>query len=579
MLFKGKDSQNVPDEGTQPGYYRQDDYYEDYSGRDLKGINPYDETGENQYDPYGSSGGNTYRADVNAGAAGGFEGSSSYNPYEAAGGPSPYNRYSQYGDPASQNARGAYGQGNLYGYQNGQGASGQFGNNDRYNGSVPYGSGGQYGGQAPYGNGGQYGGQAPYGNGGQYGGQVPYGSGGQYGGQPPYGNSGPYNGQGNYGGGRPAGSGSYGNGSPYGGANAYGGRRGGRGTPPPGGGAAGVPQPYRNKKKGHRGPLIALLVLLALLAAAAAFVFGNLGRIDRTKLKEVLTNAGVTADNGYTTYVLYGVDSRDGQLTKDCHSDMILVLALNKKTKELKMASVYRDTYLDNTNGEYRKATECYFYGGPERSVNMLNKNLDLDIQDYVSVNFQAVVQVIDLLGGIDLEITEEEMNYINGYCVETSQVTGVTYTPLTSAGYVHLDGVQAMAYTRIRYTEGWDYKRTERQRQVVMLAYKKAVEKGPVAMAQIAMTMLPNISTSMSTLEVMSLVASIGTYKIGDQTGFPFNSTAADLPDAGDCVVPVNLAANVSQLHEFLYGENGYQPSQTVQDISATISANTGIY
>ena len=306
--------------------------------------------------------------------------------------------------------------------------------------------------------------------------------------------------------------------------------------------------------------------------------FAALTRIDRNKLKELIVNSGITGKAGYTTLVFYGVDSRTGELTKDTHSDSIMICVLNRRSKEVRIASVYRDTYLDNTNGEYRKATECYFYGGPQRSINMLNKNLDLDIRDYVAVNFNAVIKAIDLVGGIDLEITEEERNYINGYCVETSQVTGVPYEDLYESGYVHLNGIQAMAYCRIRYTEGWDFKRTERQRTVLTLAYQKAMQKGPAAILSIVNTMLPSISTSMSNVEILELAAGIGSYKIGSQTGFPFNQASANL-SAGDCVVPVNLASNVTQLHEFLYDETGYVPSETVQAISSEIANATGIY
>ena len=335
-------------------------------------------------------------------------------------------------------------------------------------------------------------------------------------------------------------------------------------------------RPVRKKK--HRFGKFILELILVLILAAAVFVFANLGRIRHTKLGEILTNNGLISHSGYTNFVLYGVDSRTGQLTSDCHSDTIMILSLNRRTKQVKIVSVYRDTYLDNTNGEFRKATECYFYGGPERSINMLNKNLDLDIRDYVAVNFNAVVKVIDLLGGIDLEITDEEMNYINGYCVENQQVTGVSYTPLYSSGYVHLDGIQALAYCRIRYTEGWDFKRTERQRTVLTLVYQKAIRQGPAALLSIVNTMLPQIATSMDSVEIIAMATGIGSYKIGEQAGFPFDQTSANV-DAGDCVIPVNLANNVTQLHAFLFGDTAYVPSETVQSVSNEISARTGIY
>ena len=353
------------------------------------------------------------------------------------------------------------------------------------------------------------------------------------------------------------------------------GRRGYNGRergPGQGGAAAG-----RKRRKKRRIWLFVLEIVLVLLLAVGVFAFSRLGKIGRSRLTDLLVNDGIGSMSGFTNIVLYGVDSRTGALTSECHSDTIMIVSINKRSREIKLASVYRDTYLDNTNGEFRKATECYFYGGPERSVNMLNKNLDLNIKDYIAVNFNAVVDVIDVIGGIDLEITEEEMQYINGYCVENEQVTGVGYTPLTSAGYVHLDGTQALAYCRIRYTEGWDFKRTERQRTVLTLAWQKALKMGPASLMSAVNRLLPQISTSMGNVELITMVMAIGSYKAGEQTGFPFEMTPADLA-VGDCIVPVNLAANVTRLHEFLFGETGYVPSATVQEISNAIINNTGI-
>ncbi len=333
--------------------------------------------------------------------------------------------------------------------------------------------------------------------------------------------------------------------------------------------------PRRKKRHTGRNVLIGILLVLFAMVLGA---WGFLGRIDRGKISNLITNSGITA-SGYQTIVLYGVDSRHGDMTIDTHSDTIMICSINKRSGEIKLVSVYRDTYLDNTNGEYRKATECYYFGGPERSINMLNKNLDLNITDYITVDFGAVIKVIDALDGIDLEITDEEMNLINGYCVENKEVTGVDYEPLYSSGYVHLTGIQALAYCRIRYTEGWDYKRTERQRTVMNLCYQKAQQKGVTAMLSIANSMMSNISTSMGNMELLGLVGGMLRYRLGEQSGFPFDKAAADVSGAGDVVVPVTLTSNVSALHEFLYGVSSYTPSETVQQISNTISANTGYY
>ncbi len=330
------------------------------------------------------------------------------------------------------------------------------------------------------------------------------------------------------------------------------------------------------KKKMHRKLKFILEIILLLILGAGLFVFAQLGRIDRVKLRDVLVNTGI-GKSGYRNIALFGVDSREGELESGTNSDTIMVASINKWNGDVKLVSVYRDTYLDNTNGEYRKATECFAGGGAERAVNMLNKNLDLDIKDFMTVDFNGIIEAVDLLGGIELDITEEERQWLNGYLVETSQVTGVPYTEVEYAGTQQVTGIQAMAYCRIRYTEGWDFKRTERQRTVLEKLFEKAKAKGVTGLIPLVGTMMNYVSTSMSNTELLSLAAQIGRYNIQETTGFPFNQQAANIA-AGDCVVPVNLAANVSQLHAYLFGDEGYTPSQTVQEISDKIISDTGI-
>ena len=334
--------------------------------------------------------------------------------------------------------------------------------------------------------------------------------------------------------------------------------------------------PARARKKSKTG--FAVKLILLLVAAGVLVMVWRFSRIRHASLSDVLTNTGVVTPSGYREFVIYGVDSREGNLTKEAHSDTIIICSMNESTKEIRMVSVYRDTYLDNTNGEYRKATECYYFGGPDRSVNMLNKNLDLDLHDYITVDFNAVVKAVDLIGGVDVDVTEEELPYINGYQTENAEVTGAQITPVESAGYQHLNGIQALAYCRIRYTAGSDYRRTERQRAVLSQIFEQAKSQGPVRMAQIVDAMLPYIATSFSSAEILALVTSISGSTLLDSVGFPFDLQAANIA-AGDCVVPVNLAANVSKLHTYLYQLSDYTPTQTVQDISNEIANTTGIY
>ncbi len=403
-----------------------------------------------------------------------------------------------------------------------------------------------------------------------------YGDDGQsYGGQGNYGNDGPYYDQQGY---TQEGPSYYGpQGNYYSQQGNFQGNYdqdfyGGPGNPPDEGRRG---KKMKKKKKKHKGiwalGILALLVVAVGLAGAIV-----LGRLDREKLTNILVNSGVTT-SGYRNIAIFGVDSREGELESGTRSDTIIIASINQKTGDIKLVSVYRDTYLDNTDGSYRKATEAYAYGGAALAVNMLNKNLDLDIEDYVTVDFEAVIECVDELGGVEVTLDDEEVYWLNAYLVETSEVTGRSYTEVTSSGTQTLTGIQAMAYCRIRYTSGWDYKRTERQRTVLTQILKKAQEQGVTGLVTIINNMLPYISTSFTNTELVSLASGIAKYEIVDSQGFPFESTTADL-SAGDCVVPRTLASNVTELHELLYGTTDYTPSSTVQEISSYIVSVTGV-
>lgn len=213
----------------------------------------------------------------------------------------------------------------------------------------------------------------------------------------------------------------------------------------------------------------------------------------------------------------------------------------------------------------------------------MLNTNLDLDIQEYVSFDFDAVAEAVDILGGVEVEITEEECVHLNNYCIETSEVTEKSYEPLPGAGTYNLNGVQAVSYGRIRYTAGDDFKRTERQRLVVNKMVEKALTSDITTINKLIDAVFPKIKTSLGKTEIASMAMDAFNYKMGENAGFPFNKEnkvvdiAYQKADA-DCVVPVSLSANVKQLHDFLYGNTSYTVTDSVESISDEIIYRTGV-
>ena len=348
------------------------------------------------------------------------------------------------------------------------------------------------------------------------------------------------------------------------------------------------------KKKKKRGMIIAVEVLLILVVLIGFYVVSKLDQLQHPDMGEgdTAVNEGIEEDtvatmSGYTTVALFGLDTREsGQLGKGNRSDTIIIASINNDTKKVKLVSVYRDTYLrigedSEGNGQYSKANAAYAKGGAEQFLNMLNTNLDLNVTDFVSVDFQAVAEAVELLGGIDVELKEEEVVHLNNYCVETSKVTGMDYTPLKkTAGVHHLNGVQTVAYARIRYTAGNDFRRAARQREVIYKIVEKAKNADVATLSKILDKVFPNIYTSFSKAEILQMGMSMLSYDIEDQTGFPFDHLYGQrVKDAVgiDVVLPVTLESNVIKLHEFLYPEDSYTPSEEVKAYSQRIVDKSG--
>mgnify|MGYP004528294619 FL=1 len=339
----------------------------------------------------------------------------------------------------------------------------------------------------------------------------------------------------------------------------------------------------RRKKKRLRWIKFLFEILVLTVLALVLFLAYKYTQITKTTIQEdqLVVNTDIPEDEwnrmkNYTTLALFGVDSRTGALESGANSDTIMVCSINNETKEVHLASVYRDTYLDTTDDEYRKCTEVYSIGGAQQSISMLNKNLDLNITDYVTVNFQALVELVDMFGGVDITLSEGEVVWLNGYLVEEKEVLGQECEDVPGPGLQHLNGMQALAYSRIRYI-GLDYERTERQRTVLEQVMKKAQDCDLIQLNEMIDTILPMVSTSLSITDMAKLITGIGKYTMDETVGFPFDKKTMDINNS-DCVVAVDLAENVRQLHSYLYGSKDYMPSEVVQEISSEIRSVTGI-
>ena len=341
----------------------------------------------------------------------------------------------------------------------------------------------------------------------------------------------------------------------------------------------------RRKKKKHpiRNFIITVLVLLLVAAGGSLFYLRSLLQtVNSVELEDALQSSislQVKEDKtmaGYQNIAFFGVDSREQDLLSgDNRSDSIMICSINKKTGEIKLASIYRDTLLDIGGGEYRKCNAAYAFGGPQQAVAMLNTNLDLNITDFVTVGFEGLADTIDALGGIDLEITEEEMEYMNSYMEDMYYEIGTDYDELTDWGMQHLSGIQATAYCRIRYTEGDDFKRAQRQRTVLALTMQKAKEASPIRLIAAANAALGKTATSLNTGELFMFILRAKTMDLTESTGFPTQEDRIFATIGGEsCVVPYYLTTNVKELHRTLFGQDEYEPSSTVNEINDTINS-----
>lgn len=329
---------------------------------------------------------------------------------------------------------------------------------------------------------------------------------------------------------------------------------------------------------GKKIGVIAVSILLVLViggGAAAAYVTSKVDKMEVQKLdvNKLEINKEVEHKTGYLNVALFGVDSREASLGKGTRSDTIMIASLNQETGEVKISSVYRDTILQQSDGTYNKANAAYSFGGVEEAVALLNKNLDLNIEHYVAVNFNAMIDVIDTLGGLDIELTEEEVKYTNMYCDETAVVTGRPFEEdLVGAGVHHLDGVQATSFCRIRYTKGDDFKRTERQRFVIEKIEEKLQAANLATINKIADDVFAEVGTNFTLPEILSYAKDFKKYTLGETTGFPFNKSTGTLSGIGSSVLPTDLAGDVQQLHQFFFGDDGYTPSDVVLSIDAGV-------
>lgn len=344
----------------------------------------------------------------------------------------------------------------------------------------------------------------------------------------------------------------------------------------------------RKKKKMNKGLKIFLIILLVLViiivglgVAGYTFVNGKIGKMQKENIDT--TAVGINEETkqelkGYRNIALLGIDSRADDYGLGNRSDCMMIASINQETNEIKLISVYRDTYvyvMENGTKRLDKITHAYSYGGAQNTLKSLNEAMDLNITEFVTVNFDAVIAAVDSLGGVYIDIDSSELKYINSYIDATSQSSKIKSSHLSTTGRQKLDGVQAVAYSRIRYTSGGDYKRTERMRTVIEAMLSKAKTLGIGQLNSFADTILPKIRTNISSSEIWGLVPSLASFKVTGSIGWPYETKGITLDRWYG--VPVTLENNVIKLHKEAFGQEDYEAPSTVKEMSNAIINKTG--
>ena len=363
------------------------------------------------------------------------------------------------------------------------------------------------------------------------------------------------------------------------------------------GGGNSTRKPGKSRTAKRRRMQIVFGVEIGLIFVMSAILFVVLSRTDKEgpkrvefaeeklEIPEEIVEAkedGTSKMKGYMNIALFGVDAKkESELYKGSRSDSTMIASINLDTGDIRLVSVYRDTYLNIGTDEYEKCNAAYSYGGAEQAVKMLNMNLDMDITDFVTVGYKGLSEVINGLGGVYIDVDEEELKHINNYQYGIANVLECEYKAVTETGLQLLDGVQAAAYCRIRQTAGDDFKRTVRQREVIKAIEEQAKKADFNTLSKVFESAIDDIYTSLDEKDILVLLKNIANYQMVEEAGFPQESmrTTANIGAVGNCVIPTDLESNVVWLHKFLFEEQMYTVTENVLEYGEHIATDTKPY
>lgn len=354
----------------------------------------------------------------------------------------------------------------------------------------------------------------------------------------------------------------------------------------------------KKKSRGKKALWIILIILIVLVVIGyvlyQVFIGNKLGEMNYKKLNMSEEELGVSEEktkaSDYRNIAILGVDSRFNSYEDFARTDCIMIASINKKTSDIKLFSIYRDTLVQmDIDGTTRldKINHAY-YNGVENTLKTINTNFDLNVSEYINVDFEAVADMVNAVGGVEINITSDELKYINGYIDGNNKANDSSSKHITKAGTQKLDGNQALAYGRIRYTEGGDFKRTERMRTVLSKVFEKLKGKSVTELYSIMDIILPKVQTNISKSEMVSLAPKLVNTNISDTFGFPYNAVSEqlDLKDYYNGTVkgkdyydvPTKLTEDVEKLHKEVLEEKNYTVPSSINEIYEQIKTTAKI-
>ncbi len=314
--------------------------------------------------------------------------------------------------------------------------------------------------------------------------------------------------------------------------------------------------------------IVRILVAVLAVAAVGIGVYANrqASKVKQTEVKE--ENLQVSEEmeeelkGEYVNVAVFGVNERSAE-DKTADSDAVYVASLNTGSKEIKLLPVYGNAMMKQ-DGSDVKMKDAYADGGAEEAIAALNETLELNIKDYVSLDLGALVEIIDTLGGIEIDVEQDEIPHINGYAQSIAKAYGKETVNVEAEGKQKLDGSQAAGYCRIRVTDGGDVKRADRQREVMEQIFQKLEEADFSQVDKILDTLLPKLETSFDKSEIVAYAADAADYKISSIPSYPRaikeqerkeEKEGEQFTDYEEIVEGTDIKKDVADIHKELFG------------------------